>query len=257
MIPLKDQEIIRQKFARQLVGPVKIDFFTERETGLFVPGQQPCATCKPAREMLQELASLSDLVSLRVHIWNEADEERKRFGMERIPATVLRGRDSAVLKFYGLPGGTEFATFVESITDISRGEAVLSSGSAKALRKLKHDVTVRVFVTPTCPYCPQMMRAAYQLALANPRIHPEVIEVNEFPELAQRYGVRAVPFTVIADKVAISGAVPDRVLVEQLLKAVQTPISEPLTSGGPTSPTSAEPKAPRRGQQRSSGLVIP
>ena len=156
MIPLKDQELIRQKFARELSGPLKIDFFTERETDLVVPGRKPCTYCKPTREMLQELASLSDLISLRVHIWQEAQEESKKFGIERIPATVLRGpfgsaqgRRDAVLKFYGLPGGTEFPSFVESLTDISRGEALLSPESVKALASLKEDVTVRVFVTPT------------------------------------------------------------------------------------------------------------
>lgn len=149
MIPLKDQEFIRQKFAQELVRPVKIDFFTEREMSITVPGRKPCPYCKPTREMLQELAALSDLISLRVHIWAEAHEETKKFGIERIPATVLRGRDSVALKFYGLPGGSEFPSFVESITDISRGETLLSPESTKALRKLKEDVTVRVFVTPT------------------------------------------------------------------------------------------------------------
>jgi len=257
MIPLKDQEFIRQRFAQELSGFVKIDFFTERETGLTIPGQQPCTTCKPTRNLLQELASLSDLISLRVHIWRAADEERKQFGIERIPATVLRGQDSAIFKFYGLPGGTEFPTFIESLIDISRGEAQLSPQSTKALRKLKEDITVRVFVTPTCPYCPQMARAVYQLALANPKVHPEVIEVSEFPELAQRYGVRAVPLTIIADKVAIPGAVQEQVLVEQLLKAVQSPALASSEAAGPTSPMSPAPEAPQRGQQRPSGLVIP
>ncbi len=104
-----------------------------------------------------------------------------------------------------------------------------------------------------------MARAAFQLALANAKVQAEVIEVNEFPELAQRYGVRAVPLTVIADRVAIPGAVPEGVLVEQVLKAVQSPVSEPPEAGGPTSPAApeAEPEAPRRGQQRDSGLIIP
>ncbi|MBI2913152.1 MAG: hypothetical protein HYY03_04450 [Chloroflexi bacterium] len=149
MIPLKDQELVRQKFAQELTGPVKIDFFTERELELVIPGRKPCAYCKPAREMLQELASLSDLISLRVHIWEEAGEERRKFGIERIPATVLRGRDGAAFKFYGLPGGSEFPSFIESLTDISRGETLLSKESVKALVKLKEKVTVRVFVTPT------------------------------------------------------------------------------------------------------------
>lgn len=258
MIPLKDQEIIRQKFAQELLGPVKIDLFTQRELDIFVPGRQQCPYCKPTREMLQELAALSDLISLRVHILDEAREDARKLGVERIPGIVLRGRDSALLKFYGMPGGMEFGSFVESIVDISRGESLLSQESQRSLKKVKREVTVRVFVTPTCPYCPQMARAAYQLALANPRIRPEVIEVNEFPDLAERYGVRAVPLTVIDDKVAIPGAVPEQVLVEQLLKAVQSPLAEPGEAGGPSSLASpGEPSRPQRGEQRDSGLIIP
>ncbi len=155
MIPLKDQEFIRQKFAAELVGPVKIDYFTERELSLEVPGRRPCAYCKPTREMLQELASLSDLISLRVHIFEEAAEERSKFGIERIPGTVLRGASTGLsangpaFKYYGMPGGTEFPAFVESIVDISRGEVLLSQESVRELRKLRDDVLVRVFVTPT------------------------------------------------------------------------------------------------------------
>ncbi|HEU4760421.1 MAG TPA: hypothetical protein VFT91_10640 [Dehalococcoidia bacterium] len=149
MIPLKDQEFIRQKFAQELKAPVKIDFFTERELDIVIPGRRPCAYCKPTREMLQELSALSDLISLRVHVWDEEVEEGKRFGIERIPAIVLRGQDGARFTFYGLPGGSEFPSFIESITDMSRGEVLLSPESVQSLRKLKEDVTIRVFVTPT------------------------------------------------------------------------------------------------------------
>ena len=48
-----------------------------------------------------------------------------------------------------VPGGTEFPSFIESLTDISRGETLLSPESVKALAKLKESVSVRVFVTPT------------------------------------------------------------------------------------------------------------
>ena len=99
MIPLKDQELIRQKFAAELLGPVKIDYFTERELSIEVPGRRPCAYCKPVRELLQELAALSELISLRVHIFEEASEERTKFGVERIPGIVLRGRGEPTAGF--------------------------------------------------------------------------------------------------------------------------------------------------------------
>jgi len=263
MIPLKDQEMIRQKFAAELVAPVNIDYFTERESTLTVPGRRPCAYCKPTREMLQELSGLSDLIRLRVHIFEEAAEERARFEIERIPGVLLRSASTglsangASFKFYGMPGGTEFPAFLESIVDMSRGEVLLSKESVKDLKKLREVILVRVFVTPTCGYCPQMMRLAYQLSLASPKVRAQVIEVNEFPELGDRYGVRAVPLTVIADKIAIPGAVQESALVEQVLKAADAETSE-QAEGGPTSAVARkEPPQVQRGEQRPSGLIIP
>ncbi len=203
MIPLKDQEAIRVKFAQEMLGPVKIDYFTQKELEIVLPGREPCAYCKPTREMLQEVAALSDLISLRVHNLEDEREEAAKFGVERIPGIVLRGRDSARFKFYGMPGGSEFASFLDTIVDISRNEVMLSEESVKALRKLKEDVRVRVFVTPTCPYCPGMARAAFQMALINPHVKAEVVETNEFPDLAKRYNVTAVPLTLIDVRISI------------------------------------------------------
>lgn len=261
MIPLKDQDLIRQKFAAELLGPVKIDYFTERDIALTVPGRAPCAYCKPTREMLQELAALSDLISLRVHIFEEAAADRAKFGIERIPGIVLRGPsiDGPAFKFYGMPGGTEFPAFLEAIVDISRGEVLLSEQSFREFAKVHDEINVRVFVTPTCGYCPQMMRAAYQLSLANPKVRAEVIEVNEFPDLADRYQVRAVPLTVIADKVAIPGAMHPDALVEAVVKASGSEVTGPTETVGPTSSAVREEAPPpaQRGEQRPSGLIIP
>lgn len=157
MIPLKDQEFLRARFAQTLVLPVKIDLFTQREMAIYVPGRQPCTSCKPTQEMLQELAALTDKIILRVHILEEAQEEAARNGIDRIPAIVLRqdgqrprgGRDGHPLKFFGIPAGTEFPAFVETIIDLSRGATQLSESAKKALRKVKRDIRLRVFVTPT------------------------------------------------------------------------------------------------------------
>lgn len=252
MIPLKDQEFVRAKFGQELVGSVKIDFFTERDLAISVPNRKPCELCKPTGQMLRELAALSPVISLRTHIFDEDAAARDEFGIERIPAIVLRGPGGATFKFYGMPGGTEFPAFVESIVDISRLEVLLSPESVAQLTTVQDDVSVRVFVTPTCQYCPEMMRAAYQLSIANQHVKSEVIEVNEFPELAERYSVTAVPITVINDALAIPGAVPEQVLVEQVVKAAASPAAPPL---GPASP--AKKNQPKRGEVRDSGLYIP
>ena len=259
MIPLKDQEAIRVKFAQEMLGPVKIDYFTQKELDIVLPGREPCAYCKPTGEMLREVAALSDRISLRVHNLEDEREEAAKFGVERIPGIVLRGRDGTFFKFYGMPGGSGFASFLDTIVDVSRNEVLFSEQSVKARRKLKEDIRVRVFVTPTCPYCPMMARGVCQMSLVNPHVKAEVIEVNEFPELAKRYNVTAVPLTLIEDLIAIPGAVPEKALVEQVLKAAQSPAAQPSEVRGPSSAT--EPQEPQPGDKpgsgRGSGLILP
>ena len=258
MIPLKDQEAIRTKFAQELLGPVKIDYFTQKESGIVVPGRQPCVNCKPTGVMLRELAALSHLISLRVHMLADEREEAAKFGVERIPGTVLRGRNDAVFKFYGMPGGTVFPGFLDTIVDASRSEPLFSEESVKALRKVKEDVRVKLFVAPTCPYCPGMARAAFQMSLANPHVKAEVIEVNEFSDLAQRYDIKAVPLTLIEDRIAISGAVAEKALVEQVVKAAQSPAAQPSDVSGPSSPWAPQGKPPSEPtSERDSGLILP
>ena len=58
------------------------------------------------------------------------------------------------------------------------------------------------------------------MAIANAHIVADVIEVNEFPDLIQRYAVQGVPKTVINETVEFVGNVPlhtdDNMAVEYL-----------------------------------------
>ena len=253
MIPLKDQELIREKLAQELTGPVKIDLFTERDLGLTVPGKQPCQYCKPTEEMLREISGLHGSISLRVHHMEDEPAETGTYGIERVPAIVLRGMGAGgtgprpYIKFYGIPAGTEFPSFLETISDVSRQEVLLAAESVKQLIEIKSEVSVRVFTTPTCPYCPAVARVVCQMAMVNPFIRSEIIEVSEFPELAERYAVKAVPLTVIADRVSIPGMVPEEKLVEEIVKAAGTVVELPPGA----------PKPIERGKERPSGLIVP
>ena len=248
MIPLREQEYLREKFARELVTQVRIDFFTQKESSLFVPGRQPCQYCKPTRQMLEEVAALGDLISLRQHTIDEDREAFARYGVDKIPAVVLPAGDGRWLKYYGFPGGHEFVTLVETIVDLSRGNRLLADAVRKRLRKLKKDILIQVFVMPSCPHCPQMARLAYHMALESPHIVAEVIEAQEFPELSQRFKVRAVPATVVDGKVTIPGAVPDTALMDIIERVLQpAPLTGVAPEAGPVTPTE-QPKAAAGGK---------
>ncbi len=60
------------------------------------------------------------------------------------------------------------------------------------------------------------------MALDNPNVRADVVEIQEYPLLAQRYMVSGVPKTVINNKVQFVGAVPESMLMDYVLQAVGT-----------------------------------
>ena len=65
-----------------------------------------------------------------------------------------------------------------------------------------------------------MARVAHEMAIESPRVLADVVEVQEFPHLAQAYRVMGVPKTVINDAVAFTGAVTEEVFLQRVLAAV-------------------------------------
>jgi hypothetical protein len=64
------------------------------------------------------------------------------------------------------------------------------------------------------------VRLAHHLAVASEWIRGDCVEATEFPDLAQRYMVMAVPKTVVNDRVSFEGAVPEAQFVDAVLRAV-------------------------------------
>ena len=73
-----------------------------------------------------------------------------------------------------------------------------------------------------------MARLAHAVALENSLISADVIEVEEFPAIAQMYGVRGVPKTVMGAvtqltgvllQIQFVGALPEAQFVEKVLEA--------------------------------------
>ena len=61
------------------------------------------------------------------------------------------------------------------------------------------------------------MVLAHKMAMESDKIVASAIEATEFPELARRYTVMAVPRTVINDQGVIEGAMPEAMFVSQVI----------------------------------------
>ncbi len=57
------------------------------------------------------------------------------------------------------------------------------------------------------------------MAMESDWVFAEAIEATEFPDLARKYNVMAVPRIIINERVVIEGAMPEAMFVEQVLAA--------------------------------------
>ncbi len=62
------------------------------------------------------------------------------------------------------------------------------------------------------------MLLAFQMAMASDLVRADMVEVVEFPHLANLYQVMGVPRTVINEEIHIEGAVPEPMLVREMGK---------------------------------------
>jgi glutaredoxin len=149
MISQADQEYIRTFFAEHLTGDVTIELFTQRRSPIVLLGAEECQYCEETRQLLEEVAALSERINLVVHdVKDEPDVMRER-GIEQVPAIVFQGQAKGTMRFFGIPAGNEFRNLIDGIVEVGNGQSGLAQPTRDALTELEQDIHLRVFVTPT------------------------------------------------------------------------------------------------------------
>lgn len=203
-------EILKKKFA-EYTGMVKFRYFRRSE--------ENCETCPIAEELLQEVSSLTDKVSLDIYDLDADKETAEKYGIDKVPALVIEGEKDFGIRFYGVPSGYEFNSLLNAMENVSRGDIELAGVIREDLDKLDKEIHVQVFVTPNCPHCPSAVKTAQNFAIYSDKIKADMVEISEFPDLAQKYQVMSVPKVVINENIDFVGALGDRDYLEKILEA--------------------------------------
>lgn len=218
LLKAKDEEYVRNLLEQNLVEPVELVLFLE-SPGASRVTEHNKQYLAYTEEILTEVSNLSDKINLT--IYKDDKEKEKEYGVENISAFFIEGKNTNKnIVYYGIPSGHEFSSLLEDIIDVSKGETQLPDKLKEMVRKISSNVNILVFVTPTCPHCPQAVRTAHQFALENKLIRSSMIEAQEFPEWSNKYNVYAVPKVVINDKMQFEGAVPEDTFLNSVYEAL-------------------------------------
>lgn len=212
----EDRNALREEFSK-LEQPVKLVMFTQ---------EMECRYCSETRELVEEISGLSDSISAEIFDLVKDAEVAQEYNIDKIPAIALvkegdEPKDYGI-RYFGIPSGYEFSSLISDIMMVSSGDSGLSAETKNWAAGLESPVHLQVFVTPTCPHCPQAVILAHRLAMESDMIQADMVEAIEFPGLSNKYQVQGVPRTVINETVHMEGAAPEPMLLMKLQEAVQT-----------------------------------
>ncbi len=153
-----------QEVFSQLQHPVEILFFGSSEN---------CQFCEDTRQLLEEVTALSLQLKLSIYDLDTDTAVAEPFHVDKAPvfAVAYKEGDRLIdtgIRYAGIPAGHEFNTLIQDIVLVSGRDSGLKPATREFLKNLKKPVELQVFVTTSCPYCPQAVVLAHRMAFENP-----------------------------------------------------------------------------------------
>lgn len=213
MPEIMDQETkdkIKELFG-SITEPVRIIYFSSEKN---------CPYCRDQRFLLEEVVRLSNKLQLVAYDFDKDLEPAKQYRVDKVPATILAGKREYGIRFFGFCAGHEFTSLINALVLVGGGETDLNPELVKMIRSIRTPVHLEVMVTLTCPYCPQSVYAAHQLAFVNENITADMVEASEFPELSKTYDVSGVPKTMINGRAGFTGAMLAQSVYLEIMKII-------------------------------------
>lgn len=198
---------LRQTFAG-LPNQIPLFLFSQRgKDDVFVDA---------SRQVIRAFRELTDKITLKEYHLNH--ELAAKWGVESSP-TLLIDPDRYQIRWLGAPMGEEGRSFLEAMMLLGMGKSDLSDQSLKVIERLDSPRQIKIFVSPSCPYCPQQVVNGLKAAIERPDlISLEIIDIQCRPDLAEQYNAHSVPQAYANDMLIGQGAQQEEVFLSSLLK---------------------------------------
>jgi len=196
---------LRTLFAK-MVNDIDIVLFTDPN------GNNPY--CDAARQAIRMFRQLTDRIQVRE--FDLTHEKAVEWEITESPTIVIQP-DHYNLRWIGAPVGEEGRIFLETILLIGTGESNLSEQSKKVMAKVDDPRRVKIFVSPSCPYCPQEAINGVKAAVERPdTVSLEIIDIQCKPVIADQYNAHSVPQAFANDLLIGQGAQSEEVFCASL-----------------------------------------
>jgi thioredoxin reductase (NADPH) len=150
--------------------------------------------------------SSNAMLKIEEHSIKNSSKIAYKYKIDRAPTILFIDEEgNELIRYLSAPQGSEIQPFIEALLIFAGAPNYYDKIVKANLDKLKY-ATIKVMVTNSCAYCPQMVSIASQLALASEgKIKATIIDIIENPDLGENYDASSVPLTIINDEKTFTG----------------------------------------------------
>lgn len=185
---------------REQLAPILARF--ENRIGLLAMLDGDSDLDRELEAFLTEFSSLTDKVNIEILKKGEAPDREKSIGATIFPFFAVLRQDGSYtgVQFHGIPGGHEINSFILALYNTAGPGQALGEDALAKIRAVNKKVNLKIGVSLSCTLCPEVVAVSQLMAIHNPLIETEMIDVARYPEFKNKYSIMSVPAIVVNDK---------------------------------------------------------
>lgn len=160
------------------------------------------------RDLVIDIADLGDKLEAVVKTKGEDAALEAKVNADKFPVVAFLDKDGnyAGVKFHGVPGGHELNSFLLGIYNLAGPGQALDASVLEAIKAVDKKVNIKVAVSLSCHLCPDVVVGAQRIAIENPNVEAEMLDIANFPELKTKHKVMSVPCMIVNDEKVTFGS---------------------------------------------------
>ncbi|MDR3307396.1 MAG: thioredoxin family protein, partial [Coriobacteriales bacterium] len=185
---------------REQLAPILERF--ERTVGLLAVFDGDEGLDREVRAFLSEFSTLTGKVKVE-YLRKGSDPAREAaINATLYPTFAVMDANGAYtgVQFHGVPAGHEINSFILALYNAAGPGQTVDEALLTRIRAIDGKVNLKIGVSLSCTLCPDVVAATQLMALNNPHIEAEMIDVAHFPSFKNQYTIMSVPALVINDK---------------------------------------------------------
>lgn len=182
----QDIKVQLKGYLERVVHPIELVVYvkdSDRDTS----NNTRAEAAQQMRALVEDIVSLSDMVSWREQRVSEAEDVRTpSFSVNRVGSEMK-------LRFAGLPMGHEFTSLVLALLQAGGHPAKETPELLEQIQSLDGEYRFVTYISLTCHNCPDIVQALNLMAVLNPRVSHVMVDGALFQDEVNAKNILAVP----------------------------------------------------------------